>query len=575
MLEERPQYHPETGVYTGVKTYERPYSEAAGCSPLLPAELLDHSIFFSLRDLDKWLPEYQEHAIPVEMDDDVRAAYDRTRDQLKDYLIARKWEGDVSFRGSYLQWNLSWPNAPFRPTAVIHNQRSPITGKVSPTTVTKLPSYGEERVFAKEQALIDLVRDELAAGRPCVIYVRQSGTKDIQPRLESLLREHVPNAQPFILRSSVAADRREKVIDAEVANGANVVITHPDLVRTGLDLVFAPTLIHYEPVLSLPTLMQASARSYRLNQEHKICKVIYLFYADSMEHRMIQLMSRKQRAAKLLAGDTGLTGLDEITEGEAGLEQALLQAVGDEESLVDPRQLFAASDGDDDAIGQADAAYWNVESTPTEPERVAPPHKLVALADELGATLTPLSAKATPPQPTPETRTLTQDARKTFVRRASAYLAEVTRIHDAGERAKLQAALLSGLLRGTVIQKRGADFHRVGLENSEYLTGDYHERHLREWAAKWLRSKRFLSDAETAETVAGKLIAVGREALGLPPSQAIPAAKRKSPDRMAVPSDAPPVRPRRPRTRSKPSGLPPQQLPLFPTADPGQLGFGD
>lgn len=578
VLEERPQYHPETGVYTGVKTYERPYSEAAGCSPLLPAELLDHAIFFSLRDLDKWLPTYEESAVPVEMDDDVRAAYDRTRDQLKDYLIARKWEGDSSFRGAYLQWNLSWPNAPFRPTEVIHNQRSPITGKVSPTTVTKLPSYGEARVFAKEQALIDLVRDELAGDRPCVVYVRQSGTKDIQPRLESLLREHIPGAVPFILRSSVAADRREKVIDAEVAKGANVVITHPDLVRTGLDLVFAPTLIHYEPVLSLPTLMQASARSYRLNQEHKTCKVIYLFYADSMEHRMIQLMSRKQRAAKLLTGDTGLTGLDAITEGEAGLEQALLQAVGEEEALVDPRQLFAASDGADDAIGQADAAYWNVDGVEVEPTaKMTTPPSLVTLADELGATLTPVSASEARPRPKLEPRVVTKAARTVFVRQASAYLAAVTRVHDPAERAKLQAELLGGLLRGTVIQKRGADFHLVGLESPDYTEGNYHERHLRDWAAKWLRSKRFLSDAETADAVAGELIVLGRGSLGLTQTvePVVTLRKRRSLDRMAVPENAPPPTATPKRKPSKPSGLPPQQLPMFPVSDPSALGFGD
>jgi hypothetical protein len=68
-------------------------------------------------------------------------------------------------------------------------------------------------------------------------------------------------------------------------------------------------------------MMQASARSYRLNQTHKLCKVYFLFYEGTMEHHAVQLMSRKQRAAKLLNGEIGLTGLDALTENEGGLEE--------------------------------------------------------------------------------------------------------------------------------------------------------------------------------------------------------------------------------------------------------------
>jgi len=126
--------------------------------------------------------------------------------------------------------------------------------------VASIPSYGEDRIFAKEQALIDLVRDELAADRPCVIYFRQTATRDIQPRLESLIRQHVPQARTFILANSVDAERREAVIDREIAKGTNVVLCNPELVKTGLDLIHFPTLIFYEIVFNLSTMMQAAAR---------------------------------------------------------------------------------------------------------------------------------------------------------------------------------------------------------------------------------------------------------------------------------------------------------------------------
>jgi hypothetical protein len=203
VIEERPSYDSETGAFTGTSTYEKPYQEAPGISPLLVAEMLDHSVYFSLQDLGKWLPRYEEIAQPVEMDADIFEQYDRTRQQLKDYLIARRWQGDLSFRGAYLQWAMGWPSAPFRPCEVVHNLRHPITGEKLPHVVTSIPSYGEDRVYAKEQALLDLVREELTHNRPCVIYVRQTDTKDIQPRIEALIRQHVPAARPYILKNTV------------------------------------------------------------------------------------------------------------------------------------------------------------------------------------------------------------------------------------------------------------------------------------------------------------------------------------------------------------------------------------
>jgi hypothetical protein len=350
--------------------------------------VLDHAIFFSLGDLGKALPQYEEIALSVEMDADCYEQYDRTRQQLKDYLIARRWEGDTTFRGSYLQWAMGWVNAAHRPHEVIHNIKHPITGEKLPHVVTSIPSYGEDRIFAKEQALIDLVRSELEQNRPCVIYIRQTATRDIQPRIESLIRQHVPLARTFILKNTVEAERREAVIEAEVAKGTNVVISNPELVKTGLDLVFAPTLIFYEITFNLGTMMQAAGRSYRLNQTHNHCKTYYLFCEGTMEQTAVQLMSRKQRAAKLLTGDIGLTGLDALTEGEGGFEEALLEAIGRDEALLDPSELFRKSEAQGE-IDNADAAYWNVELTePTDEPLAAESHtslmqvKLQSVLDE-------------------------------------------------------------------------------------------------------------------------------------------------------------------------------------------------
>jgi hypothetical protein len=457
VVEERPSYDRDTGAYTGTSTYERPYEEAPGISPLLVAEVLDHAIFFSLGDLGKALPQYEEIAVPVELDADIYAQYDRTRQRLKDYLIGRRWEGDTTFRGAYLQWSMGWANAPFRPYEVIHNIKHPITGVKEPYTVASIPSYGEERVYAKEQALIDLVRGELATDRPCVIYFRQTATRDIQPRLESLIRLHVPNAKTYILRNTVDADRREATIERAIASGANVVLCNPELVKTGLDLIHFPTLIFYELVFNLSTLMQAAARSYRLNQTHAHCKVVYLYAEGTMEQTAVQLMSRKQRAAKLLTGDIGLTGLDALTEGEGGFEQALLNAIGRDETLLNPSQLFKAAGAISD-IDAEDAGYWNIEGIAdnapilveaqpepfpvTEPLIEADP--LIALALEMGATVTPIDG------PTGETvMEIVEKAQARPVDTVIAYLKTVHLVADGRTWTKRRAELLTMLDGGT------------------------------------------------------------------------------------------------------------------------------
>ena len=501
VVEERPTYDAVTGAYTGTSTYERPYEEAPGISPLLVAEVLDHTIFFSLQDLGKALPRYEEIALPAEMDADTYDEYDRTRALLKDYLIQRKWEGDNSFRGAYLQWSLGWVNAAFRPMDVIHNIKHPITGEKRPHVVTTIPSYGDNRVYNKEQALIDLLTDELEAGRPCVVYLRQTATRDIQPRIESLIRQHVPNANPYILKNTVQAEKREKVIEQQIAKGINIVICNPELVKTGLDLIFFPTLVFFEITFNLGTMMQAAARAYRLNQTHDHCKTYYLYCTGTMEHTAVQLMSRKQRAAKLLTGDIGLTGLDSLTEGESGFEEALLNAIAKDEALLDPSEMFKASAGQT-VIDAEDAAYWNVELSDDEDD-----DPLVQAAIELGGEVDD--------EPLPDNMFTPKsfDTSK-LVRYVSQYLDTVHLIHDTAKRSKLQAKLLAMLEHG--IENDDGTRKVVGMTDPEFAQYPVHEETMVRHVTSWLKKHHFVFTG-CEEDTAIKIVDLGKQALGLIP----------------------------------------------------------
>jgi hypothetical protein len=356
-------------------------------------------------------------------------------------------------------------------------------------------SFGEDRIYAKEQSLIDLLKEELTNNRPCVVYLRQTATKDIQPRIEKLIRQHVPDAVPYILKNTVQAERREKVIEGQISAGVNVVICNPELVKTGLDLIHFPTLIFYEITFNLGTMMQAAARSYRLNQTHQHCKTYYLFAEGTMEHTAVQLMSRKQRAAKLLTGDIGLTGLDSLTEGESGFEEALLDAIAKEDTLVNPSEMFKISAGQSE-IDAEDAAYWNVEIVADEP--------------------TPFVLSDISSEPMPLIKPTHTNDQARLTRYVSSYLERVHLIYDDTQRAELQTQLFSVLLDG-VLEGEGTD-PMMGLRDSEFMKYPHHAKKLTRYIEDWLKQHQFVFVGCEQET-AVQIVDLAQQALGLKPVQ--------------------------------------------------------
>jgi len=342
IVEYRPEYD-KGGHYTGKRRVEQKPKEAPGCSPLLVREIIDHTVFVGLQDIGRAMPDFEEIPVPIPMAPDMALHYHRAKDRLGAYLFQCRMEGDASFLGKYLQTLLSWPTAPFRAEKIIHKRRFDRESDVFlEIPVHDMPGLGDDRLYPKEQWLVELVRDELAQGRSVGVFLRQTGTRDIQPRIERLIREHVPGAKPFVLKGSVAPERRESLVRQQLEAGVNVLITNPRLVATGLDLVDFPTLVFHEIDYSLFTVVQASRRAWRIIQDRP-CRVYYPFYAETMENQAVNLIGRKQQAANLLYGDTTGGGLSDLTGAEGGgdLLAELAKAIDRDESVTDLRDLFA------------------------------------------------------------------------------------------------------------------------------------------------------------------------------------------------------------------------------------------
>jgi hypothetical protein len=369
IVEYRPEYD-KGGRYTGKRRVEQKPKEAPGCSPLLVREIIDHTLFVGLQDIGRAMPDFEEIPTSIPMDADMELHYHRAKDKLGTYLFQCRMEGDASFLGCYLQTLLAWPTAAFRGEQVIHRRRfDRESDRFLEIPVHEMPGLGEERLYPKELWLVELIRDELAQGRPVGVFLRQTRTRDIQPRLEQIIREQVPGAKPFVLKGSVDPARRESLVQQQLDAGCNVLITNPRLVATGLDLVAFPTLAFYEIDYSLFTVVQASRRAWRIIQDQP-CKVFYPFYEGTMEHQAVNLIGRKQQAANLLYGETGGGGLSDLTgaeEGSGDLLAELAKAIDQDETVTDLRDLFARHAHQSDPT---ESAWFVAEPEPAEMEPV-------------------------------------------------------------------------------------------------------------------------------------------------------------------------------------------------------------
>jgi hypothetical protein len=341
VIEYRPQYD-KTGTYSGKRRCENKPKEAPGCSPLLVQEIIDHCVFVSLSDLGKKMPEYREVPVPITPDPDVAMLYQQAKQTLGQYLFQCRMEGDASALGMYLQTLLCWPSAPYREESCIHRKRlDKDSDEFDERLVHTIPALDDARIYAKEQWLIDLVREKVAEGSGVAVFCRQTGTRDIQPRIEKLLKQHVPFAKPYILKSSVAADKRESILDKQVEMGTNVLICNPRLVQTGLDLLAFQKIVFFEDDYSLFVTAQASRRSWRLNQkEDAVCETFYPYYIGLMENQAVELIGRKQQAANLLYGEGG-GGLSALSNDGGSLLAVLASEINADVNITDLRDLFS------------------------------------------------------------------------------------------------------------------------------------------------------------------------------------------------------------------------------------------
>src|SRR5690606_24232716 len=188
---------------------------------------------------------------------------------------------DTTLLGVVLNVLLAWPDTCFRSETVRHPRTRDVLAFV-PAIFSDL-----ERM-PKERSLIDICRQEKARGRKVLVYSVYTGTRDTTSRLKALLEQE--GLKTAVLRASVETSRREDWIAEQLDRGIDVLVTNPELVKTGLDLLEFPTIVFMQSGWNVYTLQQAARRSWRIGQKQPV-KVIYLGYAATSQMSCLELMA--------------------------------------------------------------------------------------------------------------------------------------------------------------------------------------------------------------------------------------------------------------------------------------------
>ena len=208
---------------------------------------------------------------------------------------------------------LAYPDRPFGFGDLIGREFNPETQRREPFLIAATRDLDENFVYAKERRLVEEIKASLELGRKVQVYAVYTQKRDVTRRLESILAKE--GIRVAVLTTQVAPEEREAWYERQLRAGVQVVICHPRLVQTGLDLWAFPDIFFYETGYSIYTLRQASRRSWRIGQRNNV-NVKFFHYAGTMQETCVRLMGKKLLVSLAMEGKFANDGLQAIDEGD-------------------------------------------------------------------------------------------------------------------------------------------------------------------------------------------------------------------------------------------------------------------
>lgn len=314
----------------GAKTHRK--KEIPGYTPrIYPTFFLKNVVNVRLKDV--WPNPVELIDTPTifcEMTDEQKSAYE--------YMI-REFEREIDSREDgfklytqMIDYGISYVDNPSKfPNAYYNNKEKELR-----ELIWEAEHLNDDVTYPKEQKLQEIVTNEVNEGRPCIVYVTDTGSsvkeRDIRPRLKKKLEDI--GAKVCILDSTTTAtNRRSEWLEKKIVEeGYDVCIVSQELVKVGLDLLCTPTLIYYQFSWSLYTLQQSSRRAWRIGQTEE-CRLFYLAYADTYQQYMATLIAKKSKASAAVNGDVSSDGLSAMLGDEEDLQSMLLKSIKEGKKL--------------------------------------------------------------------------------------------------------------------------------------------------------------------------------------------------------------------------------------------------
>jgi hypothetical protein len=282
--------------------------ERPGINPAILLKMIENTVFLRITDVSKDLPLYQEHVVLLKMPKELQRNYDHLSTALYQAVRQTLVKGSHRLLGALVNSLLAWPDNPVVAELVL----DPKDG----SCIASAPAMPYEQLYPKEEKLLELYRTEKAAGRKLLVFITNTKKRDMAPRVKWVLEK--TGARVAVLRSEkVDAGDREEWIQKQLraGGGLDVLICHPQLVQTGLDLLDFPTIVFYQINYSTYVTRQASRRSWRIGQKLPV-HVYHFAYEDSAQKQALLHNAKKIQAAQMLEGDLSSDGIVELAEDE-------------------------------------------------------------------------------------------------------------------------------------------------------------------------------------------------------------------------------------------------------------------
>lgn len=297
--------------------------ELPGVSPLIFTKfLLNITAFIALDQMTEGLPDYEEIPVAIEMDNATASGYNTIKDFFRQRCGGMQGQ-TKKIMSSMIKLMTQYPDAPHCKRFITNPDTNEVEFESTPL---------EKSIRNKEQRLLEIIQEKIACDEKVLVYYNTINTTDLGDHLTAFLLSE--DIKAFELKASVKAEKRMEFITKEVNKGAQVMITNPALVETGLDLLDFTTIIFFQIGYNLSTMRQASRRSWRLSQTKDI-QVYFFYYTGTIQEQAMALMATKLQAAQTIEGNFSEEGLKAMSNNEDMLTQIANNVVNDIKQVVD------------------------------------------------------------------------------------------------------------------------------------------------------------------------------------------------------------------------------------------------